>query len=96
MFQSISMSSGTVLVLMISLLETVTCRRPDDDTWNHYIHDKLSWTHQHPWIFLTIVITLLSPFFVYSYQASVKLNTQIDEIYARTPSLKNINNKKSD
>ena len=51
------------------------------DTWNEYIHDKLSWTHHHPWIFLIIVLLLLSPFFAYSYQLSVKLNQQIQDIY---------------
>ena len=53
----------------------------DEETWGDFLDSKLALAHQQPWIFLIIVILLLSPFFAYSYQISTRLNQQIQEIY---------------
>ena len=53
----------------------------DEETWGDFVDTKLALAHQQPWIFLIIVILLLSPFFAYSYQMSTRLNQQIQESY---------------
>ena len=53
----------------------------DEETWGDFVDTKLALAHQQPWIFLIIVILLLSPFFAYSYQMSTRLNQQVQEIY---------------
>ena len=53
----------------------------EEETWGDYLDGKLALAHQQPWIFLILVILLLSPFFAYSFQMSTRLNQQIQEIY---------------
>ena len=63
----------------------------EEETWGEYLDGKLALAHQQPWIFLIVVILMLSPFFAYSYQMSTRLNQQIQEIYeARTKEKKSL------
>ena len=86
-------SQSTTLALLSSLVVSVSGYRTDneEESWGDYIDGKLALAHQQPWIFLIIVILLLSPFFAYSYQMSTRLNQQIQEIYeARTKEKKSL------
>ena len=67
----------STLVISVTGFET----NNDEETWGDFVDTKLALAHQQPWIFLIIVILLLSPFFAYSYQMSTRLNQQIQEIY---------------
>ena len=81
------LSSPQSSVLLSTLVVTAFGYGPtptkEEETWEDYINRKLSLAHQQPWIFLIIIILILSPFFAYSYQMSTRLNQQIQEIYGK-------------
>ena len=54
-----------------------------EDSWEEAVAARLAWAHHQPWLFLAAVVLLLSPFFLYSYQTSVRLNQQIQEVCER-------------
>ena len=91
MFQSMALDKKILMMLLLMLGVVLGQRHVEEQSWDQYIHSQLSWTHHHPWLFLIIIIILLSPFFMYSYQLSLRLNQQIQEIYD-----KKIGSKKSD
>ena len=53
------------------------------ESWEEAVAARLAWAHHQPWLFLAAVVLLLSPFFLYSYQTSVRLNQQIQEVCER-------------
>ena len=79
------MARLTSTTLLSTLVVSANGYRADneEETWGDYVDGKLAFAHQQPWIFLIIVILLLSPFFAYSYQMSTRLNQQIQEIYEK-------------
>ena len=72
---------STTLLSTLVISATGYRANNDEETWKDFVNAKLALAHQQPWIFLIIVILLLSPFFAYSYQMSTRLNQQIEEIY---------------
>ena len=72
---------STTLLSTLIISATGYRANNDEETWGDFLDSKLALAHQQPWIFLIIVILLLSPFFAYSYQISTRLNQQIQEIY---------------
>ena len=90
MFQGMALDKKILILLLMSGV-VLSQRHVEEQSWDQYIHSQLSWTHHHPWMFLIIIIVLLSPFFMYSYQLSLRLNQQIQEIYE-----KKTGSKKSD
>ena len=72
---------STTLLSTLIISATGYRANNDEETWGDFLDSKLALAHQQPWIFLIIVILLLSPFFAYSYQMSTRLNQQIQEIY---------------
>ena len=58
-----------------------TSPNPGAESWEEYLQSPLSWAHQQPWIFLIIILLLLSPCFGYSAMLSIRLNQQIQDIY---------------
>ena len=87
------MARSQSTILLSTLVVAASGYRADneEETWGDYIDGKLALAHQQPWIFLIIVILMLSPFFAYSYQMSTRLNQQIQEIYeARTKEEKSL------
>ena len=87
------MARSQSATLLSTLVVTASGNRAqnEEETWGDYLDGKLALAHQQPWVFLIVVILLLSPFFAYSYQKSTRLNQQIQEIYeARTKEKKNL------
>ena len=77
------MAKSQSTTLLSTLVVSVSGYRAanEEETWGDYLDGKLALAHQQPWIFLILVILLLSPFFAYSFQMSTRLNQQIQEIY---------------
>ena len=85
------MAKSQSTTLLSTLVVSVSGYRAanEEETWGDYLDGKLALAHQQPWIFLILVILLLSPFFAYSFQMSTRLNQQIQEIYETRTKEKN-------
>ena len=77
------MAKSQSTTLLSTLVVSVSGYRAanEEETWGDYLDGKLALAHQQPWIFLIIILLLLSPCFGYSAMLSIRLNQQIQDIY---------------